>query len=212
MKTSNYQLFALMQNNRQINEGLVNRLIKSISEIGYVDARPIIVSPNYVIIDGQHRFEACKRINIPIVYEISHVDMDKAMISLNMNQQIWRLGEYVNSYAKSGVQCYIDTASFENQYGFGFSNTLVICASGTMGSLKAEGVRNGKEFNINPKRHEIARFILACKPLFSFYLTKPFVVSVESLFRKTTAENCAKVLSKIHPLKQQVSAGDYLSF
>ena len=86
MKTKNYEMFEYMDSNRKINAGLVERLVKSIKEIGYIESRPIIVNEDMVVIDGQHRLEACKRLGIPVIYQVSNVDMSKAMIALNTNQ------------------------------------------------------------------------------------------------------------------------------
>ena len=44
MKTFNYSAFSFMPTNRGINNGLVKRLVKSIKEIGYIEARPVIVN------------------------------------------------------------------------------------------------------------------------------------------------------------------------
>jgi hypothetical protein len=198
-----------MSNNRILSNGLIQRLIKSINEIGYVTAKPIIVNESMVIIDGQHRFEACKQLGLPIYYEISNIDMNKAMISLNMNQQIWRLQDYVNSWAKNGIDCYQQLMDFEEKYHLGMSNAIVICRTNR---LVPNDIRSGKIFVVNSKNHMIANFIINCRPYFSFYKDKCFVQSVEALYRKTSVENCNKVFSKIQPLKQQVSIVNYISF
>ncbi len=211
MKTTNYDWFAYMPTNRSINPGLVDRLVKSISAIGYIEARPILVNNKMIIIDGQHRFEACKKLGLPIIYEISDVDMSKAMIALNMNQQIWRLTEYVESWAKSGIDCYKQMVDFEKRYKLGMSNTITICTSSRSGR-SAMDIRRGKEFEINPKSEDIAKFILTCKTYFAFYSTKFFVESVAVLFKKTTAENCQKVLNHIQPMRQQATTSNYLAF
>jgi len=210
MKTQNYEMFDFMTSNRNLNNGLIERLIKSINEIGYIESRPILVNESMVIIDGQHRFEACKRIGLPIYYEISNVDMNKAMIALNMNQQIWRLEDYITSWANQGKQCYKELLAFEEKYKLGTSNAIAILKGSKSGS--SNGIRAGLEFEVNPKKDEIAEFILKCKPFLPFYKNKNFVYSVEVLFRKTTVKNCNKVLDKIQPLRQQALLADYLSF
>lgn len=209
MKTTNYENFKFMSINRSINKALVSRLVKSISEIGYIDARPILVNESMVIIDGQHRFEACKFLGIPIVYEISNVDMAKAMVALNMNQEIWRLNEYVESYANSGIECYKYLVNFQFKYSLGVSNNILICTINN--SHRANNIRTGKEFEVNPNAENIALFILECKQYFSFYKHSYFVAAVTVLFKKTSIENCMKLLEKIQPLRQQPSLSSYLN-
>lgn len=210
MKTLNYDLFTYMKRNRAINEGLVNRLMKSINEIGFIDARPILVNRDHIIIDGQHRFEACKRLKLPIIFEYSNVDMNKAMISLNTNQQIWRLHEYIQSWANDGRRCYIEILEFEEKNKFGISNSITICF-GNCSSNRANNIRSGKEFIINPKKDEIASFLYCCKYYFDFWKEKHFVQSIEALFRKTDKTNITKVLNKIQGLRQQATIVDYLN-
>lgn len=210
METYNYSIFKYIDTNRKINNSLVQKLIVSIQSIGYIKARPIIVDKNMTIIDGQHRFEACKRLNIPIHYETSSVDMTKAMIALNMNQQIWKLNEYVESYAKQGIYCYKYVLTFERKYKLGMTNSICIClGSGYQISTK---IRNGVEFEINPNANLIANFLIKCKNFLPFYKHSKFVQSIESLFKKTTLENCNKVFEKIQPLRQQSKITDYLSY
>jgi len=208
METTNYEMFSFMKTNRTIGNGLVERLMKSINSIGYVVARPIIVNESMVVIDGQHRLEACKRLNIPVHYEISNVNMHDAMLQLNMNQEIWRLNEYIQSYANSGIYCYKELVKFEDKYHLGVSNNIVICNSGYTG--KSIKIRNGVEFDLNENRDKIALFLIACRPYLSFYKHKTFVNAVVLLHKKTNNDNCIKVLNKLPSIKQQVLVSDYL--
>lgn len=208
MKTLDYSIFKFMASNRGINEGLVKRLITSIKKIGYIEGKPIIVNQDMVIVDGQHRFEACKRLQLPIHYSISNVSSEEAMIHLNMNQQIWRLEDYIHSWANRGKQVYKDLIEFEKQYKLGTSNNLVIFRTSTR---KADDVRNGVEFNVNPKAHNIATFILDCKPFLPYYANKVFVQSVVILFKNCNEKQIEKVKNKIFGVKQQAKVIDYLS-
>ena len=207
MKTTNYDLFSFMQENRPINNGLVNRIIQSIKDIGYIESRPIIVNDSLVIIDGQHRFHACKKLNLPIFYEISDADMNKAMIALNMNQMIWRIEEYIGSWAKSGIDCYVYLYEFEKKHKIGVSNSVAI-VGGT--GLRPDQIRSGKPFNINKNSEEIAYFILRCKQFLPFALTKPFVTSITVLFKKVDSKEINKVYDKMQSLKKQATMTDYL--
>jgi hypothetical protein len=207
MKTQNYQMFRFMPNNRKLNEGLVKRLIKSIKTLGYLDGKPIIVTPDMVVIDGQHRLEACKRLGIDVPYSISNVCPNEAMIHLNMNQQIWRLEDYIYSWAESGKQVYKELLAFEAKHKLGTSNNLTIFRQGTR---NADDVRKGLEFKANPKANEIANFILECKEYLPYYSNKTFVQSIVILFRECNDKEINKVKSKIFGVKQQAKVVDYL--
>lgn len=209
MKTTNYDLFSFMDNNRNISHGLINRIIESINKIGYIESRPIIVNESFIIIDGQHRFEACKKLGLPIFYAIENLDINEAMILLNKNQLIWRLQDYVKSWSKTGIECYIQLVKFEEEFHFGISNNLIIFNGN--GSNTAEKIRSGKQINVNPKRYEIANYILKCKEFVPFYKTKTFVNAVQILFKKVDADLSNKVLNRIQTVRQQTNVTDYLT-
>ena len=210
MKTFNYSEFAFMPTNRGINNLLVKRLVKSIKEIGYVEARPVIVNQQMVIIDGQHRFLACQQLGLPIYYQVSDVDMSKAMINLNMNQTIWRLWDYVESWAESGFECYKELVNFRNKYKFTPSVCLSICVpSGGVGRSTSR-IRSGKQLNINPNNEAVAVFLLNCKDELFFYNSSVFVKSVVFMFNKTTDEDRERLFNNIHKIKQQARFTDYL--
>lgn len=68
--TSNYSRFKHLNGNRNIVEPHLRRLIKSIQENGWLENSPVLVNQKYEIIDGQHRFEACKTLGLPIEYMV----------------------------------------------------------------------------------------------------------------------------------------------
>lgn len=84
-RTKNYDQFKVFDFNRAINKGLVNKLMESINEIGYMPGKPVIVDKDMAIIDGQHRFTACVNLGIEVEYVITDVDAHTAVIQLNAN-------------------------------------------------------------------------------------------------------------------------------
>lgn len=207
-KTFNYSAFSFMNANRTISQALVNRLIKSIQEVGYIEARPVIVNQQMVIIDGQHRFLACKRLGLPICYQVSNVDMNKAMLALNMSQVQWSLWDYVESWAKNGVSCCNELIEFRNKYNFNSTvTTTIVIGSTNNETLKA--IKLGKERPINKHRHEIAKFVLECKPFLPFFDTKTFVSAVVDMFNKTNKDERNRLLNGIQSLRQQPKSSDY---
>jgi hypothetical protein len=207
MKTNNYEIFNFMPNNRPINGGLVKRLMASISDLGYINARPVIVNESMVIIDGQHRFEACKRLGFPIVYEISNIDMNKAMLALNANQVSWALNDFIVSHANQNISHYSEILEFNKRYSLGISNSILICCP----SLKAKEIRLAKEFILNEERFEVVNFILTCKEYISFYNTHHFIFAVITLFKRADKLQIAKLLKSIQSLIQQPSKRHYLA-
>lgn len=207
MKTKNYSMFRFIDTNRVLNQGIINRLIESINKIGYIESRPVIVNQDMIIIDGQHRFEACKKMNIDICYEIENIDVETAMIELNANQLIWRQQDYIASYAAKGVDCYVKLMEFENKYKLGISNSIITLL-GT--SANAKEIRKGKVYELNQFADKIAQFCLSAKKYLYFGKDKHFVWAVCVLYKRASEKDIEKLFSQISIVQRFASVSDYL--
>jgi len=207
MQTYDYELFDFFNSNRVINENTVKKIIKSIEKIGYVAARPIIVNKDLIIIDGQHRFEACKRLNLPIIYEELEINEHDAIIALNSAQKPWSMEDYVHSWANEGKQCYIDLLAFQEKYKIGISNSIEIFFGG--GRITRE-IRRGDYLKTNPKAFIIMQFILEAKEVIHFWHDIDFTRALITAFNSTSNENMNILLKKISILKRQGGVREYL--
>jgi hypothetical protein len=209
MKTKDYELFSFMSSNRGIKEKLVLKLMNSIKAIGYVSARPIIVSKDMIVIDGQHRLEACKRLHLPIYYEVSDVDVQESMVLLNATQQIWDRGEYIKSWAEQGIECYKILKKFQDKYNLGWTNSIYIIMGYNHNS--GRDIRSGATFKINTDSDKIASFLFRASEFIGFWKTGAFVAAVVSLFKRAAPDQIEKVMGKILIIRQQHSTGNYLA-
>ena len=99
-QTSNYSKFVLIEGNREINPRHVEGLKKSIQKIGLIT--PIQVDKNFKLGNGQHRFYACKALGYPVTYQLlpDHIDLEKIMIDININNENWSNDDFCNRWAK----------------------------------------------------------------------------------------------------------------
>ena len=104
--TNDYGLFKNLNGNRDIAFARVDKIAKSIKNIGY-RPQPILVNGNMEIIDGQGRFQALKNMGLPILYIIDKNAGIKECISMNIYQEKWNVMDYVKSYAEQGNNDYI---------------------------------------------------------------------------------------------------------
>lgn len=208
-KTSNYDQFQILESNRKINGGLVARLKDSIHKIGYIESKPILVTKNMEIIDGQHRFYACKELKLPVVFSInnSESDINEIVTGLNSTQLIWRLSDYIEHYAKLGVKYHKTVLDFEQKHHYGISCSITIC-SNVIGTFAKE-IRAGKNLSLYPNRDDVAIFVNSCRNL-AFYKSAHFVRAVCVLFRKTNEVQREKLLKNILLVTQQASSLIYL--
>lgn len=103
-KTKKYEIFKILENNRSISEKFVLQLMKSIQKCNLLEFKPIIVTKNLEVVDGQHRLEAAKRLGVDIYYnqqEESVLDA-ASMVILNANQHAWTYDDYLNFWLKQG--------------------------------------------------------------------------------------------------------------
>ena len=86
--TTCYSRFSFLDNNRIVKRSHVDKLKKSIKEIDLTKCNPIKVDVNLRIIDGQHRYQACMELGLPIYYVVLNgVDAEQAMIIDNQNKK-----------------------------------------------------------------------------------------------------------------------------
>lgn len=85
-RTNNYDMFKRLEGNRFVDPKKVNKLKKSINEVGYI-SNPIIVNEKMEVIDGQHRLEALKELGNKQLQkgglEVSQFEYENAIIKLN---------------------------------------------------------------------------------------------------------------------------------
>lgn len=124
-QTTNYDLFKKHSGNRKIEETNVKALIKSIEQKNLLEFRPILVNAKMEILDGQHRLEAAKRLEVPIYYEQS-ANLTASDIPLLNIQRAWSAQDCCNHYAAEGVEQYVFLKSFIDKHKIHFSTALQI--------------------------------------------------------------------------------------
>lgn len=125
-KTTNYEMFKKHEHNRMISEGNVLRIMNSIKARNLLEFRPIDVDANMRVIDGQHRLEAAKRLQIPIFYEIKKSLKKEDIVLLNDNSKNWTREDYLNYYVQEGNEEYIKFKRFIERNNLSVAMGLVI--------------------------------------------------------------------------------------
>ncbi len=114
-KTEDLDIFKKHPLNRELHEGNVVKIMSSIKIKNLLDKRPILVNEKMEIVDGQHRLEACKRLAIPIFYEIEKSLESSDIILLNANQKSWSILDFIKHHACAGNKNYVELLSFSQQ-------------------------------------------------------------------------------------------------
>ena len=85
-KSYKYEQFNLIGFNRPICEKNLTKLVSLNEEKNRFHLFPIVVDKSFNIIDGQHRFEACKKMHTPIYYVVDDSEADHWGTITDVNQ------------------------------------------------------------------------------------------------------------------------------
>ena len=141
-QSNDYNKFHFLTQNRDLNRRHINRLKESITKNGYLQSNPIIVDEDFNIIDGQHRFVACKEAGLPIYYEVIDNSED-LIIDLNTTQKKWNMGDYINYYANKGNGHYQRIKQINKKYGLSYDIILTLATGGVTSGTVSERIRKG---------------------------------------------------------------------
>ena len=134
--TNNYAMFRKLKGNRGVEPARLRMLVESIRQIGWI-SNPILVNERMEIIDGQGRFEALKKLGMPIEYRVVVVS-DSLNACRVMNNRVikWNTGNYVESYAETGTKDYQRVKQLMDYYNVSLDVITL-----------AKGIKNGLSGN-----------------------------------------------------------------
>ena len=136
LETNDYGKFKLINGNRVIDTSKVRRLIESMKEKQLVI--PIIVNEKFEIIDGQHRFMACKELKYPVYYiTIKGYGIEDVKRS-NLISSTWDSSAFLNLYCSKGLDEYITLQHFVQEYKVAISVILGLKAELSDSSTRKE--------------------------------------------------------------------------
>lgn len=125
LETTSYDDFGYITGNREIDEPNVKSLTHQIAQRGQL--QPIIVNEKKQVIDGQHRVEVCRRLEIPVQYVVRPGASIADVISANVVGKKWRPIDYVRRYAAENNDHYVKLLAFiEKCQGHKISATSAI--------------------------------------------------------------------------------------
>jgi len=140
--TFDYVKFAKYNFNREIMPGKVANLIKMIKIIDLTRYLPILVDADFRIIDGQHRFEACKRMEKPIYYIVVDINSEDVKISMriiNTGQSRWTQSEWVHYHSELGNEACIAIKKCMREYKMNVTNSMAFICRNSRGRALKEG-------------------------------------------------------------------------
>lgn len=184
--TKDYFLFKPIEGNRNKNLLHINRLKKSMID-NYLFT-VIIVNEKYEIIDGQHRFDVIKELNLLLNYIVCEGYGLNEVHILNQNSKTWNADDYLTGYCNLGYDDYIKYSAFKEKYNLGHNETMSLL-SGQPNKIDIEIFYKG-EFKVKSlwNAEDIIQKILLIEPYYNGIRRRAFIYTMMSLFKNKNFE------------------------
>lgn len=118
-QTQDYTLFKRIKGNRQVSQPHVKRLLEAIKDDPQtITFNPIIVNRRMEVIDGQHRLEAIRKVELPVHYiKVDDLGLETVQ-KLNSVSKMWSPMDYAKSFAENGNEDYRIYIDFKVKFKF----------------------------------------------------------------------------------------------
>jgi len=141
-RTRNYSQFKTISSNRELVQSHLEQLKMSIKNKGQYT--PIIVKNNGEVVEGQHRLQVCKDLQIPVLYLVRDLDISD-ISEMNSKSRNWKNSDYLRHWAKRGYTPYmrlLEIQKANQDLGIEVSNYVIIF--GNDGQKSLENFKNGQ--------------------------------------------------------------------
>ena len=119
--TQNLGMFKLHNVNREVDSPRVKRITESMKKDG-LKLVPIIVTSNYVVVDGQHRLTAAKEAGKGIYFIVDNTipnttkGIFEAARKFNQNMKEWGKKDYIHGFSEQGNKSYKTLEEFSKEF------------------------------------------------------------------------------------------------
>lgn len=146
--TRYYDQFKVMGGNRNIDTNHVEKLKSAMLENpDWFKTKPAVVNEQGYVIDGQHRLQAARQLNMPFYYVVGEKMNLGAARAMNIRQKQWTLMDYIHSYADGGNKHYKFALEMIQRYPALTPGLVVaILQGGVNDSNRNQDVRSGLLF------------------------------------------------------------------
>lgn len=129
--TRDYDRFSVPKGQRNVNWKRVAEMSEAMLEKSFLQSYPIVVNSGFEILDGQHRFEAARRIKADIHYVVNDQIAPPDVAKLARLTKSWKLEDFLKSYMDQGLPEYIRFDAFVQKYGLTVNASLNLAGTGT---------------------------------------------------------------------------------
>lgn len=189
--TKEYDGFVSITGNRNLNQKKINKIIEDINNgLNLLPYCPIIVyqdNEKNMIVDGQHRFEVSKKIDLPVYYVVADKLTLSQIAMMNSRQDKWTINDFLRAYIKVGIEDYIILKDVVKKYRVNVLTTANYLMTGNMNSRKKvdPNFRDGL-FRVKFLEETIALFAITQSIFgrYTFSTDRSLIQAVQSIQKK----------------------------
>lgn len=176
-RTKDYSIFKTHELNRNIREGLLRKLRKSMLRIGWLQGSEILVFPNMKVIDGHHRLIVAQELKIPVEYRVVNSRDNNLIVEHNKNKESWSFMDNITTQVKLGNQNYVLLDRFMKNFPDLRPTECIMLVRNTLSSSNREEIESGcLKLGDLKKGYEWGHNIMNIKPFFPQYYNKSIFV------------------------------------
>lgn len=157
--TKKYDMFHLLKKNRPIYEKHVDAMVKDPTFPSKFKEFPILVTSDFYVVDGQHRWKAAEKLGIPVYYAIDPKAKKEDVNLRNSRNKPWVIKDHVmfHSHDKT-TYAFILKMMQDHAVPANFINSAAMKITGKSNRSFNKDLRDG---NINLEEHmeEIKNFL-----------------------------------------------------
>jgi hypothetical protein len=121
--TTDYDQFHLLPENRVVDMTHVRKLVAQITQSNLLHIKPLDVTADLGVIDGQHRLAAARELGLPVYYKIGQQLSQADITTLNVAQKNWQGPDYLHYWTVKGRTDYVALTKFWQRHpSLSFSN------------------------------------------------------------------------------------------
>lgn len=179
-QTTNYDLFHLLPENREVDVKHVRKLVDMIAQSNLLHLKPLDVTADLGVIDGQHRLAAARELGLPVYYKIGQQLSEADITTLNVAQKNWEGVDYLHYWTVKGKPHYVALTEFRQRHpSISFTNAKMMFTGST--SNRLEDFRNGRwQATEAAKAEQVAELVerIASEAQFKAAMHTGFVAAV----------------------------------
>lgn len=215
MMSKNYEMFKMLEGNRKIDSNNLNQIISSMKEKQLII--PITVNEKFEIIDGQHRFNACKYLNLPVYFIIEKGYDIEDVIRANVNGgRKWFDADYLNKYCLLKDERYLEIKKVIEDFNITITDFVKLIS--IIQQKKAIIVkREFREGRIELRGFDLlTEFLMALEDFndFKYYKKSNFILAFSRLYFREDYDHghMMRKYNTYYPnLVKQMSGDEYLA-